>query len=48
MSRVQPPGSARGSPASNPFAKLKPCSGIGHVAAVDGMKSSILNGPFKK
>ena len=48
MSRVQPPGSARGSPASSPLAKLKPCSGFGHVAAVAGMKSSIVNGWFRK
>src|SRR6478672_1544109 len=48
MSRVQPPGCPFGSPLRIPFGNAKPCEGFGHVAAVDGMKSSIVNGAFKK
>jgi hypothetical protein len=46
MSRVQPPGSACGSPFSSPFGKLNALSAGGHVFAVPGMNWSIVKNRF--
>src|SRR6059058_5807219 len=47
MSRVQPPGDPV--PFLNPFGELKAAFGFGgHVVSAGLMKSSIVNGPFRK